>query len=152
MTSIDPYPRAEIDQLCDEVIRQPIEDIDVGLFEVLDAGDILFVDNSHRVFTNSDVTTIFLDILPILKKGVLVQFHDIFLPFDYPEEWSKRYYSEQYILGAYLLGGGKDIDILLPNFYISNKPQLHRILSQFWDDPSSEIIETHGGSFWIIKK
>jgi len=152
ITSIDPYPRAEIDQICDEIIRKPVENVDIALFEGLEAGDILFVDNSHRVFTNSDVTVIFLDVLPCLKPGVLVEFHDIFLPYDYPEEWNARYYSEQYMLGAYLLGGGKDIEIILPNCYISNTPGLHCILSPIWDDPSIGVVETHGGSFWIVKK
>ncbi len=33
--------------------------------------------------------------------------HDIFLPDDYPPEWADRYYSEQYLLAAWLLGGGE---------------------------------------------
>ncbi len=32
--------------------------------------------------------------------------HDIFLPNDYPTEWNNRFYSEQYLLMMYLLGGG----------------------------------------------
>jgi hypothetical protein len=50
--SIDPAPRAEIDGLCDRVVRQPLEDVDGSLFDDVGQGDILFVDNSHRVFTN----------------------------------------------------------------------------------------------------
>jgi len=149
--SIDPYPRAEIDTICDEIIRKPVEDVATGLFLGLEKGDILFVDNSHRVFTNSDVTMMFLDVLPYLKPGVIIQFHDIFLPYDYPEEWSNRYYSEQYILGAFLLGGAKNIEILLPNHYISTIPELHSILLPIWNDDSIAIDERHGGSFWIIK-
>lgn len=149
--SIDPHPRAEIDAICDEIIRKPVEDVDPSFFLSLEKGDILFVDNSHRVFTNSDVTMMFLDVLPYLKPGVIIQFHDIFLPYDYPEEWNNRYYSEQYILGAFLLGGAKDTDILLPNYYISNMPDLQGILSPIWNDSAIEIDERHGGSFWMIK-
>ena len=57
--SIDPHPRAEIDKLCDESIRTPLEQIDLTLFDRLDAGDSLFFDGSHRSFTNSDVTVFF---------------------------------------------------------------------------------------------
>ena len=32
--SIDPMPRAEIDQLCDWVIRQPLEDVDLAIFNL----------------------------------------------------------------------------------------------------------------------
>ena len=60
------------------------------MFESLEAGDVVFVDNSHGSFMNSDVTVVMLDILPRLKQGVLVEFHDIFLPFDYFETWSNR--------------------------------------------------------------
>jgi hypothetical protein len=48
ITSIDPIPRAEIDQICDRVIRQPLEDIDLSLIEELQPGDFLFIDSSRR--------------------------------------------------------------------------------------------------------
>lgn len=67
VVSIDPQPRAEIDNICDEVIRQPLEKVDIKIFDDLGNGDILMVDNSHRCFQNSDVTTVFLDILPRLS-------------------------------------------------------------------------------------
>ena len=33
LVSIDPKPRSEIDGLCDEVIRKPLEEVDLGYFE-----------------------------------------------------------------------------------------------------------------------
>jgi hypothetical protein len=51
--SLDPEPRAQIDTLCDTTIRRRLEDSDLSLFDQLEAGDILFFDGSHRVFTNS---------------------------------------------------------------------------------------------------
>ena len=41
---------------------------------------MVFVDNSHRVFMNSDVTACVLDVLPELSSGVLVGIHYILLP------------------------------------------------------------------------
>lgn len=38
LISIDPHPRAEIDALCDEVIRKPLEDVDLELFDRLGSG------------------------------------------------------------------------------------------------------------------
>ena len=81
--SIDPKPRAEIDSLCDRVMRLPLELCDLNLFRELEPGDILFFDGSHRIFANSDVTVFFIEVLPRLKPGVLVHVHDIFLPADY---------------------------------------------------------------------
>ncbi|HEV7517602.1 MAG TPA: class I SAM-dependent methyltransferase, partial [Thermoanaerobaculia bacterium] len=54
IVSIDPEPRAEIDALCDEVVRSHLEDADLGLFADLRRGDVVFHDGSHRVFQNSD--------------------------------------------------------------------------------------------------
>jgi hypothetical protein len=75
------------------------------------AGDVLFFDGSHRCLQNSDVTAFFLDVLPELPSGVIVGIHDIVLPNDYPSVWKDRYYSEQYILAAYLLGAQERVSI-----------------------------------------
>lgn len=149
ITSFDPQPRAEIDSICDHVVRQPVEDADPRIFSKLKAGDILFVDNSHRVFTNSDATVVFLDIVPYLQKGVLVEFHDVTLPFDYPPQWSHRYYSEQYLLAAYLLAEGSKFETILPNAFISRDAELSKIMNPLWADQRMKGVETHGGSFWI---
>ena len=92
ITSIDPAPRAEIDRLCDSVIRRPLEELDLSIFDDLEPGDFLFIDSSHRTFSNSDVTVVFMDVLPRLRTGVIVHFHDIFWPYDYLPEWADQYY------------------------------------------------------------
>lgn len=75
IVSIDPSPRVEIDSICDNIIRKPVEDVDLGIFDELESGDILFVDSSHRCCMNSDVTVVFLDILPRLRaNGLLNEF------------------------------------------------------------------------------
>ncbi|ABO49912.1 conserved hypothetical protein [Desulforamulus reducens MI-1] len=149
ITSVDPQPRAEINEICDNVIRQPVEEVDLALFDELKAGDILFVDNSHRSFMNSDVTVVFLEILPRLKPGVMVEFHDILLPFDYPLAWKNRYYNEQYLLACYLLAEGNKFEIILPNFFISCHYELSKVLSGLWEEPNLQRVEKHGSSFWI---
>jgi hypothetical protein len=147
--SIDPHPRVEIDALCDQIIRKPVEAIRLDIFDQLEAGDILYVDNSHRAFMNSDATVIFLDVIPKLKPGVLVEIHDVTLPYDYPKIWIDRYYSEQYLLAAYLLAKGRRFDILLPNGFVSCDNELNNILAPLWREPKMKDVETHGGSFWI---
>jgi len=151
VTSIDPHPRAEIDQLCDEVIRKPLEAVDLAVFAGLQAGDILFFDGSHRVFMNSDVAVFFLEILPALPAGVLVGIHDIYLPDDYPADIADRYYSEQYMLAAYLLGGA-DVEIELPAWWASNDSQLGTMLDGLWSRPGLEQVDRHGVSFWFTTR
>lgn len=152
ITSIDPRPRAQIDLICDTVIRQPLEDVDLSLFDELETGDFLYIDGSHRCFTNSDVTVVFLDVLPRLKTGVFVEFHDISLPYDYSPGLAERYYSEQYLLAVYILAENNKFNIVLPNSFISEDSELNNILNPLWDEPKMQKVERHGGSFWIQTK
>ena len=76
VTSIDPHPREEVEEVCDVVIRHPLETTTLSVFEELEAGDVVFMDGSHRVFTNSDASVFMLDVLPLLPPGVLVGIHE----------------------------------------------------------------------------
>lgn len=150
ITSIDPYPRAQIDALADVVIRQPIEDLkDYSAIENLEAGDILFIDNSHRCLPNSDVTVCFLELLPKLKPGVIVHVHDIYIPYDYPQFMCDRAYSEQYVLAAFLLANPDKYKTILPNYFISEDEELSKILTPIWDHKNLKDVERHGGSYWF---
>lgn len=148
ITSIDPHPRTEIDAICDRMMRVGLEHAELAVFRDLQAGDIVFLDGSHRCFTNSDVAVFFLDILPQLAPGVLVQVHDVYLPFDYPRELTGRYYSEQYLLAVYLLASAS-ARIVLPNAWISHDAEMSAILKRFWDTPGLEGLERWGASFWF---
>lgn len=150
LVSIDPVPRAEIDRLCDEVVRQPLEDVDPRFFDRLGANDVLFLDNSHRCFMNSDVTVCFLDLLPRLAPGVYVHLHDIFWPLDYPADWRGRYYNEQYILGALLAAGLPGYEIVLPNHFVSMRPDLAALVEPLWASaPELAAAPRDGKSFWL---
>jgi hypothetical protein len=149
--SIDPFPRANIDHLADRVIRKPLEDIeDYSLItQDLKEGDILFVDNSHRVLPNSDVNVFFLELLPALKPGVVVHIHDIYLPYDYPLEMCNRFYSEQYMLAAFLLGTPQKYEILFPGHFVTTDRELSESLAPLWHGVNKSKVETHGESFWL---
>ena len=152
IVSIDPQPRAEVDALCDHVLRQPLESCSLDVFRELEAGDVVFFDGSHRTFTNSDATVFFLDVLPMLPAGTLVGIHDIYLPDDYPPQWNDRYYSEQYLLAAYLLAGCKWLEPVLAAWHVSSHPELGGRLQSVWEDPRLEGVERHGGAFWLAVK
>jgi Methyltransferase domain len=147
ITSIDPQPRAEINALCDEIIRQPLESQDLSVWKRVGPGDVVFMDGSHRVFMNGDVVAFFLDVLPRLPAGVLVGIHDIYLPYDYPVDIADRYYSEQYILAAWLLGGAPT-DIVLPAYWVTQRMQ--NAVADLWaSSPRFAAIEHHGVAFWL---
>jgi predicted O-methyltransferase YrrM len=149
IVSVDPHPRVELGTVADRRIEEPVEEISLEVFESLQSGDILFVDNSHRAFTNSDVTVVFMDILPKLNPGVLVHFHDIFLPADYPPQWNGRYYSEQYLLACHLLAQTQSFEIELANAFVSNDPELSYLVAPLWLHPAMEGVEKYGCSFWV---
>lgn len=149
LVSIDPEPREGIDAICTEVVRQRFEDADLSPFEELQAGDIVFIDGSHRVLTNSDATVMFLDVLPSLAPGVYVGCHDVWLPDDYPPDWWDRFYSEQYLLAAYLLAEGPRVEVTLPAWFVSHDRVLSGILAPLWEDARLASISNLGSVFWI---
>ena len=151
VVSIDPEPRASIDRICDEVIREGLETLpDLKVFADLKPGDIVFMDGSHRCFMNSDVTVFFLEVLPLLKPGVIVHIHDIVLPYDYPDSFKDWYWNEQYVLAAYLLGMGDRVRILMPSKYVCSATGLKESLqSPLVPAAGPDAVWSDGGSFWF---
>ncbi|MEJ8817236.1 class I SAM-dependent methyltransferase [Lacibacter sp. H407] len=146
ITCIDPSPRKEITAVANEWLNVPLQQVPLSLFENLEPNDVLFFDGSHLLHANSDVQWFFLELLPRLKKGVVVQVHDIYLPYDYPQNMCDRFYAEQYMLAAMLLSNPDRYEILAPNFYMSEDAELNKILEPLWKELPE--VEKHGGSFW----
>jgi predicted O-methyltransferase YrrM len=110
ITFIDPFPeRLRSLMMPRDVCRYPIierevQECDASLFASLQSGDYLFIDSSHVSKTASDVNFILFEILPALRPGVFIHFHDIFYPFEYPKEWifAGRAWNESYVVRAFL--------------------------------------------------
>jgi hypothetical protein len=110
-TFIDPYPdllkkvgRPVASR--HSIIESRIQDLSPSIVDVLDANDILFIDSSHVVKTGSDVHFEIFELLPRLRPGVLVHFHDVFFPFEYPSAWvldERKSWNELYFLRAFLM-------------------------------------------------
>ncbi len=143
--SIDPEPRFSIAQLCDQIYQVRLEELDCDKFLSLVTTDtIIFFDGSHRLFPSSDVTVFFLSLLPKLPSGCIVHIHDIYLPNDYPPHLLNRIWSEQYVLAAYLLGGAKRLQVLLPCAHLASNQ-----LAQDLFVESFGTREFAGCSFWL---
>ncbi|HEY9363861.1 MAG TPA: class I SAM-dependent methyltransferase [Chitinophagaceae bacterium] len=149
ITCIDPFPRKQVVALADEWYEKKLQQVDVSLFSSLEAGDIVFVDGTHTLLPGSDVSWFFLEVLPVLSPGVIVQVHDIYLPYDYPSDMRGRYYSEQYVLAAILVANPNKYEIIAPAFYISQQKELNKIIEKLWSHPNLKKAERHGGSFWF---
>jgi hypothetical protein len=106
LVCIDPAPRASLRGLPVRWLETTLQRAPEGSFADLEPGDLLVVDSSHVLMPGSDVDWLLNRILPGLAPGVLVHFHDVFLPDPYPESWAWRGYNEQQAIAALLQGGG----------------------------------------------
>jgi hypothetical protein len=142
--SIDPTPRIEVSQIADKVIRQPLApDTADFILSTVQSGDIVFFDGSHRSLPGSDVNTFFLHILPQLPHRCIVHIHDIFLPYEYPQRFLPRLWSEQYMLATYLLADrGRALRPVLPIWHTLNAEPF----SSQWH----ALGVSSGSSFWSV--
>jgi hypothetical protein len=123
ITCIEPFENRWLEDLGVKIIRKKIEDINLKKFLNLDKNDILFIDSSHMIRPQGDVLKIFLEILPKLKKGVIVHVHDIFTPKNYPKRWlikENKFWNEQYLVEA-LISNSNKYEIFLSLNFLKNK-------------------------------
>ncbi len=133
-----------------KIVKEKVQNVDKNIFKTLEENDILFIDSSHITKTGSDLNFIIFEILPKLNKGVLIHFHDIFYPFEYPKDWittEKFFWNECYILRAFLMNNN-DYEIIFFNSaaHMYNKKYLQE------NFPETLIDNEHTGSIWLKKK
>ena len=150
LTSIEPYPydflKKGFPGLTKQIPKQ-IQEVDLNFFKNLGENDILFIDSSHTVKIGGDVNYLFLEVLPRLKKEVIIHIHDIFLPYEYPKNWvtkEYRFWNEQYLLHAFLINNNH-FEILFANNYMGDKYK--KAMKQTF--PNSPF--HRGGSIWLKK-
>ncbi|MFH1645519.1 MAG: class I SAM-dependent methyltransferase, partial [Candidatus Omnitrophota bacterium] len=152
---IEPNPERLLSLLRDEdtkrhnIVKKYVQEIDISFFKELVENDILFIDSSHISKIGSDVNHIFFNILPNLNKGVVVHFHDIFYPFEYPKKWvfDGITFNESYILKAFLQFN-KEFKIILFNSFLD-----YHFNEKSGKEASDEKCEwlRDGSSIWIRK-
>jgi hypothetical protein len=123
VTAIDPAPRASLAGLRIEMLRVPVQQVGEAPFAALAAGDLLVVDSSHVLMPGTDVDFVLNRVLPGLPTGVLVHFHDIFLPRDYPDGWAWRGYNEQLAVATLLAAGGYELEFSSA-YLVRTRPEL----------------------------
>jgi hypothetical protein len=80
--TIDPYPSPALARLPRvTLLAEPAQTASGAVFEALSAGDLLFIDSTHVVKTGSELSRLYLEVLPSLPPGVIVHIHDIYLPY-----------------------------------------------------------------------
>lgn len=170
MISIEPHPAPYLkDGLkgLTRLIESPVQRAPVDFFRSLRANDILFIDSSHVVSMDSDVLYECLRILPELAPGVLVHFHDVFTPLDYPEKFVMTnlcFWGEQYLLEAFLafnsafrvIWSGSAMQKFHPEILKDSFPGWDHSFSRMPEDlkvfaPTLDGINVWPSSFWIAR-
>ena len=155
ITCIEPFPRRGLEKLAAEgKVRLTVEfvqNVPIETFQQLGENDVLFIDSSHVLKTDSDVQYLYLEILPRLNKGVVIHIHDIFFPYPTPEPetWIFRqhqFWNESPLVQAFL-AFNPAFEILLCGSYMHhNAPKpLQDVVSVY--DPAKNFT----GSLWIKK-
>ncbi|WP_276373582.1 class I SAM-dependent methyltransferase [Chryseolinea sp. H1M3-3] len=167
LTFVEPYPELRLNKLITQeeqifVKKDFVQHISSSVFQELSEGDILFVDSSHISKFGSDLNYLLFEILPLLKAGVIIHFHDIFYPFEYPTEWLKqgRSWNEAYLLKAFLQFNDSFEILLFTSFlektykqwFEVNMPQCLTKHERIRLGDQEQLMSTTGQSIYLVKK
>jgi predicted O-methyltransferase YrrM len=153
LTFIDPHPELLNSFLRDakDKVRSfecPVQDVALENFLELEADDILFIDSTHVLRTGSDVCYELFEILPRLASGVLVHFHDMFWPFEYPRHWvidENRSWNEIYAVRAFLTNNDQWEVVMFNDFLAKiERPMIEATWPAF--------LQNSGGALWLRRR
>ncbi len=150
-TFIDPHPEILTSRLkpgdteCISILPQKLQNVDTSVFMSLEEGDVLFVDSTHVLKTDSDLCHILFRVLPNIAPGVWIHFHDIFWPFEYPKKWIEigRNWNEVYAIRAFLSNNPSYEIQFFTSYLQTGLPVLF--------DQALPHCKGNGGSLWIRK-
>jgi predicted O-methyltransferase YrrM len=135
ITSIEPYPSDRLRSLTQiELISQQVQKVPIEVFTALGENDLLFIDSSHTVKPGGDVNYLILEVLPRLHPGVVVHFHDIYLPYDYQRDVCQTFFhwAETSLLRAFLTFNEKaKIIVCLSHLHYENKDLLRKVFPEY---------------------
>lgn len=114
VTCVDPFPTDYLVRLAAkariDLIAEPAQAVPLEIFTQLEAGDLLFIDSTHTVKPGSEVNRLVLEVLPRLRRGVVVHFHDISFPYDYQRDvidGALFFWTESTLVHAFLIGNDR---------------------------------------------
>lgn len=151
LTCIEPFPgrlRSLLrpqDEGRLEIIERGVQGIPLERFAELEPNDILFIDSTHVLKTGSDVHYELFYILPVLKKGVIVHFHDCRWPFEYSDRqiFEKNYsWNELYGVQAFLMYNKRFRVIFSGSYFAHHRPE---VVTQTF----SPFMNSTGSALWL---
>lgn len=136
---IDPYPTdflKKSEQLGKlTLISEKAQKVPLSTMTDLGDNGLLFIDSTHTVKPGSEVNRLILEVLPILKQGSYVHFHDIYFPYDYKRDvLSKELFfsNESTLLHAFLVNNHNYlIKASLSMLHYTESDELQRLLPNY---------------------
>lgn len=151
LTCIEPYPDRlkrllrEDDKDRVEIFERGVQGMPMDLFKSLERNDILFIDSTHVMKTGSDVHYEIFHILPVLRPGVVIHFHDCRWPFEYSDKqiFQKNYsWNEVYAVRALLMYSYRFTVIFYNSLFAMKYPELIKATN-------ADYLRNPGSSLWL---
>lgn len=135
IVSIEPYPSSRLRSLTEiKLITKQVQTVPIDVFTDLGENDLLFIDSSHVVKAGSDVNYLILEVIPRLRKGVIVHFHDIYLPYDYQRNVMNTFFhwAETSLLRAFLIfNQNVKIIVCLSHLHYERKDVVREVFPEY---------------------
>lgn len=153
VTFIEPYPELLRETLGADTIgnvtlyETGLQEVPLTVFDALKAEDVLFIDSTHVMKTGSDVCHLFFEVLQRLSSNTLIHFHDMFWPFEYPEDWvlrENRSWNEIYAMRTFLMYN-RSFEIVFFNDYFA------KYANELIRNSYPRFLMNPGGSLWLRK-
>jgi hypothetical protein len=147
LVCIEPYPMPFLHRVASvaQIIEKPVQEIPVDeLVDLVESSQVWFIDSTHTVKIGSDCLYLYLKVMPQVRTEVTCHSHDIFLPYAMPRNWALEksiFWTEQYLLQAYLLDNPKARVLFGSNYLRRDAPEAAAALMQGRD-------RLRGASLW----
>jgi hypothetical protein len=152
---VEPYPTAFLLQESAagriRLIKEKAQSLKWEIVEGLGSDLLFFVDSTHTLGPAGEVSRIILEMLPRLKAGARVHFHDITFPYDYGRhllEGELFFWHESVLLHAFLAGNARfSILVALSMMHYAAPDRLRECLPHYMPAANDEGLNVGEGHF-----
>ena len=142
---IEPYPSGFLMQAEKkgqiQLVAKPAQLVDHDFIADLNAGDLLFIDSTHAVKPGSEVNYLIHEVLPRLRAGVWIHFHDIYFPYDYARDTlsgDMLFPQESTLLYAFLTGNPRcKVEVSLSMVHYQRAEALRALIPRY--EPAGQV-------------
>ena len=155
ITCVEPYPTPLLTRLAAEgkitLMQCQAQDMNLATIDALSGDVLFFVDSSHTLGPAGEVSRIILEMLPRLKPGAAVHFHDILFPYDYSRDvlnGALFFWHESVLLHAFLAYNSRfSVLASCSMLHYGAKQEFQNLLSNYSPASDDHGLATDNGHF-----